>query len=118
MRRPYLSLLTLIALTLSPLAHAGRPLSTDDAGTVGHLHYQVEGWHESTDTQHSTVLAPAVGLGEVEVGFEFGKTRAPEGLRIRDQALALKWAPEALSVGPMRFAAKAWHAQGNRTVMS
>ncbi len=115
MRRPYVFPLALIALTLSPLSHAGRPLSTDDAGTVGHLHYQVEGWYESTDTQHSTVLAPAVGLGEVEVGLEFGKTRAPEGLRIRDQALALKWAPEALSVGPMRFAAKAWHARSAET---
>ena len=93
MRRPYLFPFALFALTLSPLSQAGRPLSTDDAGTVGHLHYQIEGWRESADNQHSTVLAPAVGLGEAEIGLEFGKTHAPDGLRIRDQALALKWAP-------------------------
>lgn len=116
MRRPYLVPLALLTLTLSPLSQAGRPLSTDDAGTVGHLHYQIEGWRESADNQHSTVLAPAMGLGEVEIGLEFGKTHAPDGLRIRDQALALKWAPEALSIGPLRFAAKAWHARSNETL--
>ena len=116
MRKTSLLLLLSAAFsTVSPVARAGRPMSTDDAGTVGHLHYQIEGWREAANNQHSTTLAPAVGLGDFEIGLEFSKTRAPEGLLMRDHALAWKWAPASLSLGPVRFAAKAWHARSRES---
>lgn len=105
-----------LCLTAFPhLAHAGRPMSTDDAGTVGDAHYQIEAWREHTDNQHSTTLAPAFGFGDFEFGLEVGKTVAPEALRIRDRALSLKWAPENLALGPLRFGAKAWIARSRET---
>lgn len=89
-------------------AVAGRPLGTDDAGTVGHLKYQVEAWQEHGEGAHGNTVAPAFGLGDFEFGLETARSREAEGVRARETTLALKWAPENLSLGPVRFGAKAW----------
>lgn len=89
-------------------AVAGRPLGTDDAGTVGHLKYQVEAWQEHGEGAHGSILAPAFGLGDFEFGFEAARSREAEGSRARETTLALKWAPENLSLGPVRIGAKTW----------
>ncbi len=112
---PRLPLLAILLAMITPYAIAGRPLSTDDAGTVGHLKYQVEAWQEHADGNHGYTLAPAAGLGDFEFGVEFGRTHAAEGLRSRDSALAIKWAPEYLSLGPVRFGAKAWAGRSHES---
>ncbi|HMW24202.1 MAG TPA: hypothetical protein PKC59_12265 [Burkholderiaceae bacterium] len=86
---------------------AGRPLATDDAGTVGAGRCQVEAWGERGHGSSGLVLAPACGLGEsVEIGLELRRLHGQE-LR-RSSALALKWVDPDWRAGPWRFGFKAY----------
>jgi hypothetical protein len=99
--------LLLCALLLTALpAFAGRPLGTDDAGTVGDKQCQLEAWQEKSHDTRGWVVSPACGLGEFELGLEASTTRLPEAQREQAQTLALKWGPEALKFGPLGFGAK------------
>ena len=96
----------LLATTLPALA--GRPLGTDDAGTVGDRQCQLEAWRERAEDSRGWVVSPACGLGEFELGIEFGWAKLPEAQKESSQTLALKWAPGMLKFGPLGFGAKAW----------
>ncbi|MDQ7990756.1 MAG: hypothetical protein REI09_14065 [Candidatus Dactylopiibacterium sp.] len=101
--------LLLCALLLQALpALAGRPLGTDDAGTVGDRQCQLEGWHEKGKDSRGWVVSPACGVGEFELGLEASTTKLPESQRESAQSLALKWGPAALKAGPVSFGAKLW----------
>lgn len=101
--------LVLSALLLSSMpALAGRPLGTDDAGTVGDKQCQLEAWRESAKTTRGWVVSPACGLGEFELGLEASATKLPEAQKQNAQSLALKWAPEILKSGPLGFGIKLW----------
>ncbi|MDO6386869.1 hypothetical protein [Uliginosibacterium sp. 31-12] len=108
MHRP-LCRLALLLLALSSLqAHAGRPLGTDDAATVGDKQCQLEAWYERTQDTRAWVASPACGLGEFELGLEASETKLPEAQKESAQSLALKWAPDVLKFGPVGFGAKLW----------
>jgi len=103
------SLVLMIALLLPSLpALAGRPLGTDDAGTVGDKQCQFEAWREHSHDSRGWVASPACGLGEFELGAEFSWNKLPEAQKESTQTLALKWAPEILKFGPVGFGAKTW----------
>lgn len=101
-------ILLLLLAASSFSAHAGRPMGTDDAGTVGDRQCQFEAWRERSTEARGWTLAPACGLGEFELGLEFGQTKLPENEKESVQAMALKWAPEVLHFGPINLGAKAW----------
>ncbi|MEN3111456.1 hypothetical protein ACFONG_08690 [Uliginosibacterium paludis] len=104
MKRTLLALLML----LSTPAFAGRPLGTDDAGTVGDRLCQLEAWRDKAKESRGWVVAPACGLGEFELGLEASRSRQAEGQTETAQSLALKWGPSALSYGPLSFGGKIW----------
>lgn len=88
------ALCALACLCAGP-AHAGRPLSTDDAATAEAGTCQVEAWHDQRSGERSLTLAPACGLpGGVEVGLEAVQLRPGAEVRA-ERGIALKWAPEA-----------------------
>lgn len=89
-------------------AHAGRPLATDDAGTVGDRQCQLEAWHEHGKHDRGWVVSPACGLGDFELGIEASTAHTADAQREQAQTLALKWAPEFASFGPLSLGAKAW----------
>lgn len=101
-------LMSAALLTLSLPALAGRPLGTDDAGTVGNQQCQLEAWRETAKETHGWTISPACGLGEFELGLEASATRLPEAQTEQAQSLALKWGPQALQFGPLSFGAKLW----------
>lgn len=91
-------------------AEAGRPLSTDDAGTAGAGTCQLEGWAERTSERRAYVLAPACGLGEtLEVGLDATKA-VPRNRMIAEVGAALKWIPAAAQfdtpLGELRLGTK------------
>ncbi|MET7014065.1 hypothetical protein [Uliginosibacterium flavum] len=102
------ALLLASLLSASLPAFAGRPLATDDAGTVGDKQCQFEVWRERSKETSSGVAAPACGLGEFELGAEFDRTKLPDEQTKTAQGVALKWAPEMLKFGPVGFGAKLW----------
>lgn len=102
------ALLLVSLLSASFPVLAGRPLATDDAGTVGDKQCQFEAWRERSQDTRGWVAAPACGLGEFELGAEFGWTKLPEEQKETAQGIALKWAPEVLKFGPVGFGAKLW----------
>jgi len=110
-RPPSHWLIALCALCLPLAAHAGRPLSTDDASTAGDQNYQFEAWSQHADGTHSLSLAPAVGFGSFEFGFETDRIHEKEGLKTRANSAYIKWAPESLNFEPLRFGAKIWMGQ-------
>ncbi len=99
--------LTLAAMAMP--AHAGRPLSVEDAGVNPVGQCQVEAWAERAQASGSDTLwvaAPACGVIEgLEVGVEFG---VPSHRRQGDahRSVALKWVPEAAQWGAWHFGAK------------
>lgn len=100
-------LLPLLFIVATP-AFAGRPLGTDDAGTVGDRQCQLEAWRERNEETRGWVISPSCGLGEFELGVELGWAKLPEAQKESSQTLALKWAPELLKFGPLGLGAKAW----------
>jgi len=83
-----------LALALAiPLAHAGRPLGTDDAGTAAAQTCQLEAWYEHSGNELTTVLAPACGVAE---GLELDLGVALPAERrelLLGSGLAFKWVP-------------------------
>jgi hypothetical protein len=106
----------LVSLLLTSLpALAGRPLGTDDAATVGDKQCQFEAWRERGQESNAWVASPACGLGEFELGAEFSWEKFPEGQKVSNQGLAVKWAPEFLNFGPVSLGAKIWNARAKTT---
>lgn len=88
-----LSASTLASLGLT-VAHAGRPLNTDDASTSPASQCQFEAWVDQagggTRARH---MAPACGLtDEIELGVEFIAT-SPTQDQAQSRNLDLKWVP-------------------------
>lgn len=82
-----------LLLVLATPAHAGRPLSTDDAATAGASTCQVEAWHARTSAQRAWVLAPACSIGDsFEFGLEAVRPSPRDGTQLGG-AVALKWVP-------------------------
>ena len=95
--------------------HAGRPLGTDDAGTVGANMCQVESWleRESAHSTRTLVVAPACGLGDsVEIGLELARTVPDNGIRF-ESALSVKWVDPAWKAGALNWGVKAWHGMAH-----
>jgi hypothetical protein len=113
-------LLTLGLCALPPLAHAGRPLSTDDAGTADAGTCQVETWHEGAGSERAVVVAPACGLVPgLELGFD-STWLSPRDVVRQQAGLAVKLAPAAwkfdTGAGELNFGLKlsgAWLKPAN-----
>ena len=107
---------TLVLLTqLAVSAHAGRPLGTDDAGTVGAKTCQVESWidRDTTGGFNKLVVSPACGLGDsFELGLELARTVPDNGTSF-DGTLALKWVNPEWKSGSLNWGAKFWHGTSN-----
>jgi hypothetical protein len=87
-------------------AQAGRPLSTEDAGTNAQSQCQVEAWVDHRSDGHTSHLAPACGLADgLELGVELVKA-SPGDTASQGHALSVKWAPEWLSWQSWRLGAK------------
>jgi hypothetical protein len=72
---------------------AGRPLSTDDAGTADAKSCQVESWVEKQDKESAWVISPACGLVDgIELGFEYVRPETRDEIKA-EAGLALKWVP-------------------------
>lgn len=102
--------LTLCLCALAPLAQAGRPLSTDDAGTADAGTCQVETWHERAGAERAWVLAPACGVASgVEVGFDT-TWPSPRDVVRQEAGLAVKLVPASLKfdtgAGELNFGLK------------
>jgi hypothetical protein len=100
----------LLALLLQP-AHAGRPLSTDDAGTADPGTCQVESWHEKAGSERAFVLAPACGVVPgVEIGVDSTWPKPRDVVR-QEAGLAVKFVPASWKVatgaGELNFGLKA-----------
>lgn len=93
----------LAALLTTTAAQAGRPLVTDDASTNPQAQCQFETWVDlGADSLHGH-LAPACGVGG---GWELGLEAvyaAPANAQVQARAASLKWAPEWLAWGELRF---------------
>ena len=103
-------LLTLGLCAMTTLAHAGRPLSTDDAGTADPGTCQVETWHERAGTDRALVLAPACGVVPgVELGFDT-TWPTPRDLVRQEAGLAMKLVPASwkfdTAAGELNFGLK------------
>lgn len=91
-------------------AHAGRPLSSDDAGTADAGTCQVETWHERAGSERALVLAPACGVVPgVEVGFDTAWP-SPRDVVRQEAGLAVKLVPASLKfdtgAGELNFGLK------------
>jgi len=105
-------LLLCLLLAITPCsALAGRPLSSDDAGTAVAGTCQLEGWGEKAGSSRAWVLAPACGLAEgLELGGDYSHPQPRD--EFRDEAsIALKWAPASwqrpTAIGQLSFGLKA-----------
>ncbi|NBD21579.1 hypothetical protein GTZ97_12980 [Aquabacterium fontiphilum] len=95
-----------VALTLCQPALAGRPLTTDDAGTAEAGSCQVEAWQDRQDGETARTLGAACGLIDgLEVGMELARAEAG-GEHARARGLALKWVPEAWRWHDWQFGVK------------
>jgi hypothetical protein len=104
--------LLVCALAALPLCvTAGRPLTTDDAGTAAAGSCQVEAWGEKLGSDRAWILAPACGIvAGLEVGADYTRLR-PGGPVRAEAGLALKWAPSQWQLdtgaGDLSFGLKA-----------
>ena len=89
----------LALMAAAPWALAGRPLSSDDAGTADAGTCQVESWSEKAGSERAFVIAPACGvLPGLEIGADY--TAPNPGDVIKAEAgLALKFAPKSWKLG-------------------
>ncbi len=102
LHRAFLRAALLSALMAAPLAHAGRPQSTDDAATVDAQTCQFEAWVERAGSAGTAVLAPACALASgLELDAGFAQPRPHDVVRVQ-AGLALKWVPASwkLDSGP------------------
>jgi len=98
--------MTLALLLCCASAQAGRPLSTEDAGTNPQAQCQIEAWADKEGSTHASHFAPACGLVDgLELGLEWVKA-TPKDTESQGRSAALKWAPEWLSWYDWRFGAK------------
>jgi hypothetical protein len=107
------TLLLLAQTTLN--SHAGRPMATDDASTVGASTCQVESWIDSDTTGNANkwVVSPACGLGEAfEINLELNRTVPDNSLNFAS-TLAIKWVDPSWTSGPLNWGAKIWHGVAN-----
>jgi len=92
------ALLAITATTLAacaPVAFAGRPLATDDAGVADTGKCQIEAWFERARGEHALAAAPACGVAAGwELGAEVTRDRA-QGQTTHTIGLAAKWVPAA-----------------------
>lgn len=87
-------------------AHAGRPLSTDDASVIAEGECQVESWYQSAVGAHEVHVAPGCGFAhETELDVE-GVHLSPAADDRDALVLQLKTAFPTLDTADWRFAAK------------
>ncbi len=90
--------LALSLLTCAIGAQAGRPLSSDDAGTADPGSCSLESWGEKAGSERALVLAPACGVAEGwEIGFDYTHPHPRDELR-GEAGLAVKWVPKSWAV--------------------
>jgi hypothetical protein len=95
------------ALACTQSALAGRPLSSDDAGTADAVSCQLEGWGERAGANRALVLAPACGVLEgLEFGAEYTYPHPRDEVR-GEAGLAVKWAPKSWAM-PTAVGQLAW----------
>ena len=92
-------------------AHAGRPLSSDDASVAEAGTCQLESWLERTGTRRALVLAPACAIAAgLELDADYTLLQPRDAVRAQ-AGLALKLAPSAWRVesraGELNFGLKA-----------
>lgn len=108
-------------------AHAGRPLSTDDAATADAGTCQLEAWQDRQPGVRALTLAPACGVAAgLEVDLQATAFRPSEPVR-GERGIALKWVPAAarldtpagelalglkLSADQQRAAGTGWRGDG------
>jgi hypothetical protein len=93
-------------------AHAGRPLTTDDASANTQAVCQIETWSDYASDAHSTHLAPTCGLIDgLELGLEFIRV-SPSNDQAQGRAIGLKWAPEWATWEGWRFGLKGASSAG------
>ncbi|MCV2367795.1 hypothetical protein [Roseateles oligotrophus] len=86
-----------LALTLAAAipAQAGRPLSSDDAGTADPGSCQLEGWGEKAGSNRALVLAPACGIAEGwEIDLDYSHPHPRDEIR-GEAGFAIKWVPKS-----------------------
>ena len=85
---------------------AGRPLTTDDAGTAERGSCQIEAWQDRQDGETVRNLGAACGVLEgVELGVEFARAHS-HGEHASARGLALKWVPESWTWRDWQFGIK------------
>lgn len=79
---------------------AGRPLSTDDAGTTARGECQLEAWGEWQHERHGGVISPACGLTDtLELNAAYARSNLPTG-RDEQAGAGAKWAdPDVTAFG-------------------
>ena len=90
---------------------AGRPLSSDDAGTADPGSCALESWGEKAGSERALVLAPACGIVEGwELGFDYTLPHPRDELR-GESGIAIKWVPKSWALltraGQINFGLKA-----------
>lgn len=99
-----------LAILVTGVSHAGRPLFTDDAGTNEQGQCQVEAWVDAAASAHHHHLAPACGLLDgLELGAELINVSAG-GELAQARSIGLKWAPQWATWQGWRFGVKAGSA--------
>ncbi|MCV2352925.1 hypothetical protein LNV09_01985 [Paucibacter sp. B2R-40] len=87
--------LAMLALVCAGPAQAGRPLSSDDAGTADPGSCQLEGWGEKVGSSRALVLAPACGIVEgLEIDLDYTHPHPRDEIR-GEAGFAVKWAPKS-----------------------
>lgn len=102
--------LTAALLFASSDTWAGRPLTSDDAGTADVRSCQLESWVAHADNEQALVLAPACGIAEgVELGLDYTVPRTRNVGRSA-AGIAVKWVPQTWRVdtaaGELNFGIK------------
>ena len=95
---------------LPVMAHAGRPLSSDDASTADTGTCQLESWVERAGRDRAWAIAPACGIAKgMEVGADYTLPHPRDTLRATG-GLAFKWVPEgwlcSTPAGELNFGVK------------
>jgi hypothetical protein len=92
-------------------AGAGRPLTTDDAGTAPVGSCEIESWYQRADASHVTRVSGACGVAEgIELGVELERPSPRDEVRGRAGVVA-KWAPSGAqhdtAIGPLALGVSA-----------